>query len=212
MMLPIGPFSVIYADPPWPFRSWSDKGRNRCPDALVRQKGLAERHYQVMWIEDLRELPVESIALPDSALFMWVVSSHLDQALDLGKRWGFTYKAIVFNWVKLYPKSGDLCFGLGKWTRLGSEQCLLFTRGAPKRQSASVPQVIIAPRGAHSVKPVEAYERIEALMGDVSRVELFARNRREGWDAWGDQLDQAVPAPHAPRHADGGDVAQRELF
>ena len=94
-----------------------------------------------MRIEDLWELPVESIALPDSALFMWVVSSHLDQALDLGKRWGFTYKAIVFNWVKLYPKSGDLCFGLGKWTRLGSEQCLLFTRGAPKRQSASVPQV-----------------------------------------------------------------------
>ena len=83
---------------------------------------------------------------------------------------------------------------------------------SPEGRSSARARRCLAPRGAHSVKPVEAYERIEALMGEVSRVELFARNRRQGWDAWGDQLDQTVPAPHAPRHADGGDVAQRELF
>ena len=77
MMLPTGRFAVIYADPPWQFRSWSDKGRNRCPDALVRQKGLAERHYKVISIEDIKALPVRGLALPDAALFLWVVSLNL---------------------------------------------------------------------------------------------------------------------------------------
>src|SRR5512147_279295 len=69
-----GHYGVILADPPWQFRSWSDKGGNRCPDAMVRQKGLAERHYKVMSREHLRALPVGDLAARDCALFLWTVS------------------------------------------------------------------------------------------------------------------------------------------
>jgi N6-adenosine-specific RNA methylase IME4 len=176
---------------------------------MVRQKGLSERHYKVMSIEDLKALPVRGLTLPDSSLLMWTVSSHLDQAIALGVYWGFVYKAVAFTWVKTY-KDGKPCFGLGKWTRLGSELCLLFTRGAPKRLSAGVSQVIISLRGGHSEKPLVAYERIEALLAGPY-LELFARTRRPGWESWGDQLD-LMPEAHATRHAASRGLDQRDLF
>ena len=187
---PTGKFSVIYADPPWSFRSWSDKGRDRCPDALVRQKGLAERHYKVMSLDDIKALPVGSIAAEDSALFLWTVDCHLPEALAVGETWGFRFKTTSFTWCKT-TQSGGWHIGLGYWTRGNPEQCLLFTRGAPQRRSAAVRQLIVAQRGRHSVKPVEAYERIEALLPGPY-LELFARHRRPGWTCWGDQLEDAA--------------------
>ena len=114
--LPTGKFSVIYADPPWSFRSWSDKGRNRCPDALVRQKGLAERHYKVMSLDDIKALPVGNIAAEDSALFLWTVDCHLPEALAIGETWGFRFKTTSFTWCKT-TQSGGWHIGLGYWTR-----------------------------------------------------------------------------------------------
>jgi N6-adenosine-specific RNA methylase IME4 len=187
MDFPIGQYGVVYADPPWAFRSWSDKGRNRCPDAMVRQKGLAERHYKVMTINDIADLPVESIAADNCALFMWTVDCNLPDALEIGKDWGFKFKTVAFSWVKTTLDGSGFPIGLGYWTRGNPEQCLLFTKGAPKRKSAAVRQLLIAPRKEHSAKPPETYERIEALL-DGPYIEIFARNTRPGWSSWGDQL------------------------
>jgi len=94
--------------------------------------------------------------------------------------WGFRFKSVAFVWVK--PG-----IGLGYWTRQQTELCLLCTRGHPKRARKSVPQVIASKRREHSKKPDETYFRIEELMGEVPRVELFARQGWLGWQCWGDQ-------------------------
>ena len=117
MAFPGGAYAAILADPPWQFRSWSDKGRNRCPDAMVRQKGLAERHYKVMGIRDIASLPVAGLALPDSALFMWVVSCNLKDGLLVGESWGFEFKTIAFVWSKTVKDGSRPAMGLGYWTR-----------------------------------------------------------------------------------------------
>lgn len=84
-----GGFGAILADPPWHFKSWSDKGRDRCPDAMVRQKGLVERHYKTMSLDDIKALPVGDIAAKDAVLFLWAVNPMLPDALDVGRAWGF---------------------------------------------------------------------------------------------------------------------------
>lgn len=187
--LPQHHYSVIVADPPWSFRSWSDKGKNRAPDALVRQKGLSERHYKTLGLNDIKALPVGDLAAPQCTLFLWAVDCMIPEALDVGRQWGFTFKTVAFTWVKTKTTSEGFHIGLGYWTRGNPEQCLLFTRGAPKRQSASVRQLIAAPRREHSRKPDETYERVEQLVKGPY-LELFARNERPGWDAWGNETSR----------------------
>lgn len=101
---------------------------------------------------------------------------------------GFNYKTVAFTWAKQTKDAKGWSIGLGYWTRCNPEQCLLFTRGNPRRRSASVRQLVVAPRREHSRKPDEIYDRIETLI-DGPYVELFARQRREGWSSWGNQLD-----------------------
>lgn len=128
-------------------------------------------------------------------LFLWTTWPLIFDAKSLIEAWGFTYKTCGFAWVKTI-KSNTPAFGLGHWTRGNTEPCLLAVRGKPKRVDAGVPQVIaefaeeslFAQRGPHSAKPQDARDRIVRLMGDVPRIELFARERRPGWDAWGDEL------------------------
>lgn len=185
---PAGKYGAILTDPPWSFKSWSDKGKNRAPDAMVRQKGLAERHYATMGLRDIAALPVADLAMRDCALFMWAVDCMLPEAIEIGRGWGFTFKTVAFTWTKL-KSGGGHHIGLGYWTRGNPEQCLLFTRGKPRRQSASVRQLIEAPRREHSRKPDDVYERIEALVPGPY-VELFARTTWPGWDSWGNQTDR----------------------
>lgn len=184
-----GGYRVVLADPPWSFASWSDKGKNRAPDAMVRQKGLAERHYATMTMDDIRTLPVGDVAAKDSVLLMWCVNCQLPDAIDVGQAWGFKFKTVAFVWAKRTKKDKGWHMSLGYYTRGQTEQCLLFTKGAPKRKSASVRQLIVAPRREHSRKPDQQYERIETLF-EGPRLELFARYRREGWDCWGNQTDR----------------------
>ncbi len=102
------------------------------------------------------------------------------------------YKTVAFTWVKRCRKSPGFFVGLGHWTRANAELCLLATRGNPKRLSKSVRQIIDAPIGRHSEKPVETRARIIELLGDLPRIELFARERAEGWDCWGNEVDSDV--------------------
>ena len=100
---------------------------------------------------------------------------------------------ISFVWLKKNRKSEGWFYGLGFWTRGNAEICLLATRGHPKRQAANVHQFIIAPIQEHSRKPDEARDKIVALMGDVPRVELFARQSPPGWDVWRNEVESTVP-------------------
>jgi N6-adenosine-specific RNA methylase IME4 len=175
--LPSGPFGCILADPPWAFRNSTS--------ASKEHRG-AHDHYQTTETAALCEIPVASVAADDAALFMWVVDSHMDEALALGKAWGFEFKTCAFVWVK--SKAGGFPHvGMGYWTRKQTEQCWLFTRGSPKRLDKGVQQIIHCPRGAHSAKPEQQYGLIERLVGGPY-LEMFARTAQRGWSAWGNQV------------------------
>lgn len=168
-------YSVIYADPPW---KYADKGCN----------GNAEAHYPTMSIKEICSLPVKDIADKDCVLFLWVTYPMMQEAMALIKAWGFTYKTIGFQWVKQNKKGAGFFFGLGRWTRGNTEPCLIAVKGHPKRQANDVSQLVLAPSTRHSEKPAEVRDRIVRLMGDVPRIELFARKRADGWDAWGNEV------------------------
>ena len=128
-----------------------------------------------------------------AACFMWATFPNIAEAIKVLEAWGFVYKTAAFVWVKTYAKSGRPFWGMGAYTRANAEVCLLATRGHPKRQAANVHQFIISPIQEHSRKPEEAREKIVALMGDLPRVELFARQTPPGWDVWGNEVESTVP-------------------
>lgn len=144
--------------------------------------------YQVMTTDDICNLPIKSIADDDCVLFMWVTMPKLNECFKVIQAWGFKYKTCAFTWIKQNRKSDNLFWGMGRWTRANAELCLLATRGNPKRISAAVHSVIISHTREHSRKPDEARDRIVRLCGDVPRVELFARQKVDGWDCWGNEI------------------------
>jgi N6-adenosine-specific RNA methylase IME4 len=145
-----------------------------------------------MSVEEICALPIADIAAKDCVLFLWATFPNLPAAFDVIKAWGFTYKTVAFTWVKTCRKSPGYFVSLGHWTRANAEVCLLATRGHPKRISKSVRQLIVSPLRRHSQKPDEARERIVELMGDLPRVELFAREKIPGWAVWGDEVEPDV--------------------
>ena len=177
-------FELIYCDPPWQFKSNSkdNPGRN------------VQKHYDTMSIKELRLMPIESIAEEDSMIAMWVTGPILDQAIGLMRAWGFKYKGILFTWVKT-RKNGSLHKGLGYTTRKNSEICIYGTkgRGLGIPVTRNVEEIIISQLREHSKKPIEAYERLEELYPAVTRVELFARNFRDRWISFGNELPENVP-------------------
>ena len=106
--------------------------------------------------------------------------------------WGFQYKTVAFVWVKQNKKADTLFLGLGHWTRSNAEICLLATRGTIRRKSAYVRQIILSHIEKHSKKPDEARDRIVELIGDVPRIELFARQTTPGWDVWGNEIQSDI--------------------
>ncbi len=171
-------YNIIYADPAWHFKSWSKKGNERS----------ATRHYNCLNVDDICNIPVTSIAENDCILFIWVIDSMLPEAMEVIKRWGFNYKTVGFTWVKQNKKSDGYFTGLGYWSRCNPEQCLLATKGNPKRLSKSVRQLIVSKIREHSRKPDCVRDRIVELCGDLPRIELFARQKVDGWDVWGNHL------------------------
>ena len=204
MLIESGPFTgleqnghgVILADPAWAFVTFTGSGTPQRAE---------EQHYAVMTLDDLKKLPVGDLAAKNCCLLMWVIGSHLDAALELGKAWGFKYKTDLLTWVKVGKYDPKLRpISMGFWSRKQTEMCLIFTKGKPKRLDAGIRQlietdehIIYAPKREHSRKPDEQYERIEKLVGGPY-VELFARHSRDGWSTWGNErtrFDLALPAP-----------------
>ena len=169
-------YNIIYADPPWSYR---DK-------ALAGNRGSVCK-YNVMSISDIEKLPVQDLADDNCILFMWVTFPKLDECLSVVKEWGFKYKTVGFTWVKKY-KNGDNFMGMGRWTRANAEICIIATKGKPKRIDAGVRQIIETIPEGHSKKPNIVRDKIIQLVGDLPRIELFAREKAKGWDSWGDEL------------------------
>lgn len=172
-------YNIIYADPPWSFKTYSDKGKDRS----------AERHYPTMKKEDIQALPISKIAATDSVLLLWVTAPCLLEGIELISAWGFTYKTVAFTWIKLNKKNDGIFTGMGYYTRSNAEFCLLATRGKVlERKSHGVSSVVISHIERHSQKPREVRDRIVELFGDIPRVELFARQLAYGWDSWGNEI------------------------
>lgn len=176
-------YSIIYADPPWEYRQ---KGGTK------KLRGMANQHYQTMSTDEISSLPIENIKTDDAICFLWAVFPNIDQALNVMKSWGFEYKTAAFVWVKKNKKSNTNFWGMGAYTRANAEVCLLGVSKKTKAKqmviSHSVHQIIESKIEKHSKKPDVVREKITELLGDVPRIELFARQYAEGWDCWGNEV------------------------
>jgi N6-adenosine-specific RNA methylase IME4 len=176
-------YQIIYADPPWKYQDQS------C-------EGAAAAHYDGMSLDSICTLPVADISDKDCVLFLWATYPMLKEALRVIDAWGFEYKSIAFQWLKLNKNNQTPYrpfYGLGRWTRGNTEPCFLATKGKPSRVSDDVSQLIKRSLTKHSEKPHEAREKIVRLMGDLPRIELFARRKFPGWDCWGDDVELDGP-------------------
>jgi N6-adenosine-specific RNA methylase IME4 len=176
-------YQIIYADPPWQYRNYG------YADAI---RGV-EKEYRTMTTEDICALPISELAADDCILFCWGTWTHLPDVLQVIEAWGFEYQTIGFVWVKTNPTGFGFFMGMGNYTRSNTEYCLIATKGKPKRIRADILQIVHAPVREHSRKPSDMRERIVNLMGDLPRIELFARKRVDGWDAWGNEVESDLP-------------------
>ena len=170
-------YQIIYADPPWSYRDKASAGNRG-----------ASFKYDVQDHKWICGLPVENISDDNCVLFLWITMPQLPNVFEVIKEWGFVYKTCAFTWVKRNKLQPSWFMGMGNWTRANSELCLLATKGKPKRVSAAVHSVVDTPIEKHSKKPDVVKDRIVQLCGDLPRIELFARQKTEGWDVWGNEL------------------------
>lgn len=174
-------YNIIYADPPW---SYDDK--------LSGEPAHGGITYPVMELEHIKELPIKNLADKNCILFLWVTMPFLEKGLEVMKAWGFKYRTCAFTWVKTNRKNGEIYHGLGHYTASNAELCLLGRKGRLNRITKNIKQIVMAPVTKHSAKPPEVREKIVQLFGDLPRVELFAREKINGWDAWGNEIESDI--------------------
>ena len=181
--LPNKKYRIIYADPPWSFSSKELQKYNG-----VRFTSM-DKHYPTQSKDWIKNLPVKDIAEDESALFIWTTDAHIKQAIETIESWGFKYVTVAFVWEKK-TKTGKTVANLGAWTMKNYEICLLGTRGAMlrRRKVNNIYQKVEALRTKHSKKPSKVRDNIEKLFGKQTRIELFAREKANGWDVWGNEI------------------------
>jgi site-specific DNA-methyltransferase (adenine-specific) len=182
-------YQIIYADPPW---SYDDKrvhaGKNNPSGA-----GGAEKHYRTLSMQQLANFNIDRIVATDCVLFMWATAPFMDKAIWLLESWGFRYITIPFVWVKMKNDMSDFRRdGIGNYTLNNAEFVLLGRIGKYWRNSTKVKQIILSPKNEHSKKPDEVRNKIVELMGDLPRIELFAREKTVGWDVWGNEIESDI--------------------
>lgn len=183
-------YKIIYADPPW---SYNDK--------MAGHSFSLDHEYQTQDLEWIKNLPVKDLADKDCALFLWVVNPLLPEAFEVIKAWGFKYKTVAFVWNKI-TTNGNWVHNMGRWTMGNMEMVLLATKGKPQRVRNDIKQLQIAIRKEHSRKPDTIRQAIVDLMGDLPRLEMFARgdknkdlfefNRFDGWDTFGNESEGSI--------------------
>lgn len=182
-MTNLGKYNVILADPPWSFDVWDkDTGQGRS----------AAAHYSTMSLEEISDLPVAGLANDNCALFLWAVWPRIFDAQTVIEAWGFEYKTLAWEWVKLNPSGVGFHMGMGYYTRANPEPCLLAVRGNMPVAVHNERNLIISCVREHSQKPDEQYHKIEALYPNHRYLELFARRKRKGWDVWGNEVESDI--------------------
>jgi len=171
--IPLKKYNIIYADPPWNYE-----------DKLNHHGGGAGSHYDEMSLKEICDLPIKNLIADDCTLFIWGTWPQLREVNTVISCWGFNYKTIGFVWLKEYS-NGKMVNGMGNWTRGNTEFCLIGTSGKPKRINNNISQILKTIPKQHSQKPDIIREKIVQLMGDLPRIELFARTKIHGWDVWG---------------------------
>lgn len=164
-------YECLYVDPPWSYENKRTGGS---------MTSGADDEYLTMGIKDIMSIPVWKISEPDSALFIWAVTPLLPEAFQVMKNWGYTYKTTLY-----WRKKGK--FGMGFWFRGDIEPCLVGIKGNVKPFGLQISNFIDAPPREHSRKPDEMYEIIESI-GFKSKFEMFAREKRHGWDVFGNEV------------------------
>lgn len=185
-------YHTLLLDPPWPIR-WNRSANGPKTDFVPDVSGFRgnpERHYPTMSLEEVAALPIPDVADADAQLWVWTINTYLHDTFHLIDQWGFDYR-----WTIVWDKERT---GLGAWLRGQVEYLLLATRGdarwrlgAHGQEGSAFTDIIREPRREHSRKPKRAYQMIEAL-GIPPRIEFFARDRREGWDWYGNQLSSTI--------------------
>jgi N6-adenosine-specific RNA methylase IME4 len=202
---PTGPYDVLVADPPWLYQK--QPGING-PNAAA--EGAVDLHYPTMTNEAIAALPVRDVAAPDAHLFLWVTNPGIYGGRfstvtprDIAAAWGFRYKTML-TWVKTTKAGQPNAGGMGWYFRGCTEHILCAVRGkAAIPPELREPNVLLAPRGRHSEKPTAFLEMVERVTAG-RRLELFARTRRPGRDAWGNE----VADRHVQPNLFGGVVAR----
>lgn len=169
-------YGALLCDPPWKFSNYSAKGETKNPSA----------QYACMSTKDIAALPVNQLAAPDCAMFMWATAPMLPDGIELMRAWGFTFKS-AGAWAKQSSTGNKWAFGTGYCFRSAAEFFLLGTIGKPKIQSRSVRNLMVAPIREHSRKPEAQYEMVEQLF-EGPYAEVFSRATRPGWDSFGDEV------------------------
>lgn len=177
-------YQIIYADPPWSYYNDSNATKD-----VTTKRGMRRPPFSVMSSRAIKDLPINTITAENSILFVWTTDYHLEKCLEVIKAWGFQYKTIGFVWNK------KCCF-MGAYTmKSGVELCLLATKGNDAHKLVkkhNIRSLIEQKRTKHSEKPKEVRKRITDLVGELPRIELFAREKTEGWDVWGDEVESDI--------------------
>ena len=173
-------YTIVYADPPW---EYTESGGGH--------RGTAGLPYKTISTEEICNLPIKKIADDKSILFIWATFKKIKECMIVIDAWGYDYYGLGFDWIKI-GKNGKPCFGMGYYTRQNNEVCLIgVKKDKTKRiipQDRSISCVLQSMRREHSRKPDEVRDCIVKICGDLSRIELFARQETEGWDCWGDEI------------------------
>jgi len=182
---PTKKYTVIYADPPWPFGSRTRGPKSSDPFVPI------SAHYPTMSIKQIYKLPVGQISASTCACFLWVPDAFLKQGIQALESWGFKYKTIAFVWSKLTKNGKQVC-NKAPYTMKNCEVVLLGTRGPVTKimKKRNVRQLQEAVRiKQHSAKPDEIRIKIVEMFGKkIKRIELFARSKSAGWDSWGNEI------------------------
>jgi N6-adenosine-specific RNA methylase IME4 len=169
-------YDVVVIDPPWPFKTRSPKG----------QLKSASMHYRIMTLAEIMELPVRELLTDNAVVYLWTTGPLLHEAIVTLKAWGITYAA-HFAWRKISHK-GKMQWGTGYWARSCHETILLGTVGKPA--CFSLPSCFDGVRREHSRKPDEFYDMVAHKTPGLRRADLFARQKRDGWHCWGDEVEK----------------------
>ncbi len=187
--LPDRRYDVILADPPWSYYGQQDKW------------GAAAKFYATAPDEAIVKLPVPDLLDERGVLFLWATSPRLDVAMACLAAWGLRFRGVAFVWVKARKDGAPIgAQGVRPSIVKPTAEYVLAASRVPKGRpipisDEGVPNVILAPRRAHSQKPEEVRDFIDRLYPQASKLELFARSERAGWDAWGNEVGKlAGPA------------------